>query len=89
MKLTSLQNDAQVNQNYMNILNEKDHGMELRIRTTYYLITPKFKVKANKKDVDFTLPESMRNEFKAFLKSNKIKWSDSQSLLGVVDFLGK
>lgn len=89
MKLTSLQTDAQVNQNYMNILNEKEQGMELRLRSTYYLITPKYKMKASKKDVDSSLPESARADYKSFLKSQKIKWSDPQSLLAVVDFLSK
>lgn len=87
MKLTSLQTDAQVNQNYMNIFNEKDQGMELRVRTTYYLITPKFKVKANKKDVDTSLPANAAADYKSFLKANKVKWSDPQSLLTVIDFL--
>ena len=87
MKLTSLQTDAQVNQNYMNIFNEKDQGMELRVRTTYYLITPKFKVKANKKDVDTSLPANATADYKSFLKANKVKWGDPQSLLTVIDFL--
>ncbi|MDO4843307.1 MAG: hypothetical protein Q4A02_01495 [Bacteroidales bacterium] len=87
MKLTSLQTDTQVNQNYMNIFNEKEQGMELRVRTTYYLITPKFKVKANKKDVDTSLPAYAATDYKSFLKSHKVKWSDPQSLLTVVDFL--
>lgn len=87
MKLTSLQTDAQVNQNYMNIFNEKDQGMELRVRTTYYLITPKFKVKANKKDVDTSLPANAVADYKSFLKANKVKWGDPQSLLTVIDFL--
>ncbi len=87
MKLTSIQTDAQVNQNYMNILNEKDLGMELRVRTTYYLVTPKFKVKANKKDVDTSLPANAAADYKSFLKSHKVKWSDPQSLLTVIDFL--
>ena len=72
MKLTSLQTDAQVNQNYMNIFNEKEEGMELRVRTTYYLITPKFKVKANKKDVDTSLPAYAATDYKSFLKSHKV-----------------
>ncbi len=31
MKLSSIQTDSQINQNYMNILNEKDQGMELPV----------------------------------------------------------
>lgn len=87
MKLTSLQTDTQVNQNYMNILNEKNQGMELRLRSTYYLITPKYKIKASRKDVDSSLSENDRADCKVFLKSHKIKWNDPRSLLEVVDFL--
>lgn len=87
MKLTSLQTDAQVNQNYMNILNEKNQGMELRLRSTYYLITPKYKMKASRKDVDSSLSENDRADFKSFIKSHKIKWNDPRSLLDVVDYL--
>ena len=87
MKLTSVQTDAQVNQNYMNILNEKDHGVPLRTVSTYYIFTQKIKLKAAEKDIREALPADKVDAWKAFLKTNKIKWKNPQSVLAVVDFL--
>ena len=89
MKVTSIQTDSQVNQNYMNILNEKDSGAELNTKTTYYLVTPLYKVEASKADVQEALPAEKTSAWKAFQKENKIKWKEPQSLLQVVDFLNK
>lgn len=88
MKLTSVQADSQVNQNYMNILNEKDLGMSLPVVTTKWIITPKYTVKATKKEVTALVPGERLQEWKDFQKSSKIKWKDNVSLLKVVDFLG-
>ena len=87
MKLTSIQTDAQVNQNYMNILNERDNGVALSTVSTYYVVSPLYKVKATKKDVAASLPADRQAAFKTFLKSHKIKWKNPQSLLEVLDFL--
>ena len=87
MKLTSIQTDAQVNQNYMNILNERDNGVELRLVHNYYVVSPLYKVKATKKDITETLPENRQDAWKDFLKTHKINWKRPQSLLEVVDFL--
>ena len=87
MKLTSVQSDAQVNQNYMNILNEKPDGMDLKILSAYYIVTPKYKVKATRKDVESSLTANKYAHFKSYLKEHKIKWNSPQSLLMMVDFL--
>lgn len=87
MKLSSIQTDSQVNQNYMNILNEKNEGVDLKIISSYYIVTPKFKVKATRKNVEEALPVDMATSFRAFLKEHKIKWKNPQDLLPVVDFL--
>jgi len=89
MKLTSIQTDSQINQNYMNILNEKTDGMDLGIQSVYYLITPDYKVKATKKDVEEVLPDDKADAFKSFLKEHKIKWKKPQDMLKVVDFLAR
>ena len=82
MKLTSVQTDAQVNQNYMNILNEKDHGVPLRTVSTYYIFTAE-------KDVREALPADKADGWKTFLKTHKIKWKNPQSVLSVVDYLSE
>lgn len=89
MKLTSVQTDNQVNQNYMNILNEKEQGMDLKIQSTYYIVTPDFKVKATRKSVEEALPADKAEAFKIFLKENKIKWKNPNGMLPVVDFLAR
>ena len=73
----------------MNILNEKTDGMDLGIQSVYYLITPDYKVKATKKDVEEALPDDKADAFKSFLKEHKIKWKKPQDMLKVVDFLAR
>lgn len=89
MKLTSVQTDNQINQNYMNILNEKENGMNLDIQEAYYIVTPKFKGKATRKDIESALPTDRLEDFKKFVKANKIKWKKPNSLLMLVDFLSE
>ena len=87
MKLTSVQTDSQVNQNYMNILNEKSQGVELRVETKLWLVGPEFRVRATKKDVASVLTGEKAAGWKAFLKQHKIRWKEPQSLLAVVDYV--
>lgn len=87
MKISSIQTDSQVNQNYMNILNEKDNGVALRTERSYYAVCGLWQIKATKKDISNALPQGKEAEWKAFLKGNKIKWKNPHSLLQVLDFL--
>ena len=89
MKITSIQTDNQINQNYMNILNEKEQGMALEINTAYHIVTPKYKVKATRKDIEEVLPVDKAAELKVFIKENKIKWKNPLGLLPLVDFLAE
>lgn len=89
MKLTSIQTDSQINQNYMNILNEKSNGMDLDIETELYIVTPKYKVKANRKDIEEVLPAEKASALKSYIKEHKVKWKDPQGLLPMVDFLAE
>ena len=89
MKLSSVHQDGQVNQNYMNILNEKTDGMDLRIQSTYYLVTTKYKVKANRSDIEAMLPQGKADLLKVYIKEHKVKWKSPQGLLPLVDFLAE
>lgn len=89
MKLTSVQTESQVNQNYMNILNEKSEGMDLEIISTYYIVTPEYKVKATKKDIEELLTTEKAEQLKTYLKEHKVKWKNPQTLLSIVDFLSE
>lgn len=89
MKLTSVQQDGQVNQNHMNIYNEKSEGMSLRIQSTFYLVTPKYKVKATRSSVEAVIPADKAALLPQYLKEHKVKWKFPQSLLQLVDFLSE
>ncbi|MGN1210737.1 MAG: hypothetical protein ACI4TM_03570 [Candidatus Cryptobacteroides sp.] len=87
MKVSSIQTDSQVNQNYMNILNEKENGASLDLVTKLWIIAPGFRSRATKKDVADALPQEKKEGFQAFLKTHKIKWKDPQSILTLSDYL--
>jgi hypothetical protein len=89
MKLTSVQSDSQVNQNYMNILNEKSEGMNLSILSTYYLVTPEYKVKATRNEIQSVLPQEKAARLKGYVKEHKVKWKSPQGLLPLLDFLAE
>ena len=89
MKLTSVQADNVINQNHMNIFNSKREGTELDLVTKYYVVTPKFKTRATKKDIEAALPTDMMDGWKPWLKAHKIKWNEPQSLLQVLEFLNQ
>ena len=71
----------------MLILQEKENGAELNLITTYYLIQGKSCIKATRKDVESVLSDAAKANWKAWLKANKIKWKDPESLLKVVEFI--
>ena len=87
MKLTSIQTDSQINQNYMNILNEKDQGMELPVVSTFWIVTPSVRVEASRKAIGELVPADRQGEWKSFLKANKIRWKEPQSLLSLITFI--
>ena len=78
---------SEVNQNYMNILNEKSEGADLQIISSYYIVTPKYKVRATRRDIEESIPEDKSVLLKDFIKANKIKWKSPEGLLPLVDFL--
>ena len=89
MKLSSVHQEGQVNQNYMNVLNEKTDGTDLSIISTFYLVTPKYKVKALRSDIEAMLPQGKSDLLKAYIKEHKVKWKSPQGLLPLVDFLAE
>lgn len=89
MKLTSIQTDSQINQNYMNILNEREDGMDLKVLESYYIVTPKYKVKATRASIEGSIPADKAVLLKSYIKEHKVKWKNPQSLLPMVDFLSE
>ena len=88
-KLSSLDFDTQVGQHHMLLLKEKENGVDLKLVTTLFIYFEDNCIKESRKDVEAFLPESESGAWKAWLKSNKIKWKDPQSLLAVLDFMNE
>ena len=88
-KLSSFELEGQINQNHVLLLQEKENGADLNVITTYYIIRSGESVKATRKDVNASLSKEGQDAFKLWLKSNKIKWKDPESILKVVDFLSE
>ena len=86
-KLSSIETDSQINQNHMLLQNSRSEGEMLDILTKYYLFYQGNSVRADRREVEKQLPDSRKAEWKAWLKANKIKWNQPESLQKVVDFL--
>lgn len=90
MALSSLEGigatNSSTNINHMELKNGKEDGKTLPLIQKKYLFVKGNIVYAAKKDVSEVSDPA---ELKAFLKANKIKWNNPQSLLTVVDFLAK
>ena len=74
------------NMNHMELKNSKDEGQILPLKEKLYLVLPDNVVFAARKDVSemYGLDKKALN---AFLKENKIKWQDPQSLIILLDYL--
>ena len=90
MQLSSLEGIGATNSNsslnHMELKNSKESGQLLPLITKKYLFVDKKCIYATKRDVaEYADPAG----FKAFLKSNKVKWNNPESLLSVVDYLAE
>ncbi len=84
LTMSSALGTAMIHAKVVEKLNEKDSGAPLKLMERLILKIGNQLIPATKKDVqDVTSKEALS----AFLKSNKIKWNNSQSLLQVVDFV--
>ena len=86
-KLTSVEVSGRVNQSHMELWNNRRSGAEVGIRTTYYITAGGRTYRAKRSEIEETLSPERKAEFKAFLKSTKIKWNSPESLLELTDFL--
>ncbi len=75
-----------VSVNHMNLKNSKDDGSTLPLIKKTYLVFGGNVVYASKKDV-LDVPGVDKDAFNVFLKENRIKWKDPQSLIMVLDFI--
>lgn len=69
------------------MLQEKKEGREIPIVEHYYFIINETCIDANKRDVEKFVGAERIGELKKFLKENKIKWKNSESLAQLLKFL--
>lgn len=86
-KLSSIDTDSQVNQPYMLLQQNKENGQMLKLVTKYFVYTSGFTAPASKNGIADALSSDKQDAWKAWLKQNKIKWKEPQSLLGVLSFI--
>ena len=74
------------NMNHMELKNAKDEGSPLPVIVKRYLVFPGYVVYATKADVS-KLVGIDKDELNSFIKENKIKWKDENSLIKMLDFI--
>lgn len=79
---------TRTNMNHMELKNAKSDGSVLPVIVKRYLVFPGYVVYATKTDVS-RLAGIDKDEMNLFIKENKIKWKDEQSLIKVLDFVAQ
>ena len=83
--LTSLEGIGSIT-NHMMQTADKDNGKPLILSEKYFIVTNGATYPADKKMLEKILPEDKKAAFKTFVKQNKIKWTDPQSILKLGEF---
>ena len=86
-KLSSLQIGGISNLNHDLIRVERENGETLPVTERIYFVVGGELYSANKRAVTKLLPKSEKKAFGAFLKENKIKWKDPESLRKVLEYI--
>ena len=71
------------------MLLEKEDGAIIPLVTRYYFIIGDKRIEASKGSVEKLIGEAREKDFKAFLKTNKIKWKNEESLMKILEYLSK
>lgn len=88
-QLTSFEVNGIANLSHTQLKLERAEGKELTLKETYYLIRKNGSVRATRKEIEKSLPDSEREHFKAFVKQHKIKWKEGNSLIQLLDFFAE
>jgi hypothetical protein len=88
-KLSSIDIGGKSIVNHMELRENKELGISLPLKYSYFIVTKGNVYPATKKGIRLQLNESETVEFNKFLKSNKIKWKNPDSLLTLLDFFNK
>lgn len=75
------------NVSHSDIYKSKEDGKALSLVYEYYLVTNGFIYKADKKNFESQLPIDKRDKYLVFVKKNKIKWSEPESLIKILNCL--
>lgn len=71
------------------MLLERDEGAVIPVVTRYYFVVNNKRIEASKGAVEKIISEGNEKEFKLFVKTNKIKWKNEDSLKLVLEYLSK
>lgn len=88
-KLSSIEIGGISNLNYRLMVDEKQEGRILPLKTEYLLIIKGKSISAVKSEIEKTLTDDKKVEFKAFIKDNKIKFNKEESLSNLLKFFEK
>lgn len=86
-KLSSIDTDNQINQNYMILMQNKDEGQSVPLESKLYLMFAGNRIAATRSEVEKWIPDDRKEEWKQWRKSHKIKWNQPNSILTILDFL--
>lgn len=87
-KLRSLQTNGVFNMNYAQMKVEREDGVAVNLVTDYFFLLEDGKtiIKATKRNVEKKLSHAGKARLKAFVKQNKIKWKNEDSLKRLLNF---
>ncbi len=85
-KLSSIEIGGVNNMSHMYLKQNKTNGSKLSLKSEYLFFSKGKLLDADRKSFESLLNEQERNEFKVYVKSNKIRWSDAQGLTKVLTF---
>lgn len=86
-KLSSLEVGGINITNHVELKSNKDKGTLLPLSTKYFIVTPDAVYPATKKGIESQIPKNKKEEFKQFLKKNKVQWKNPNSLSILLNFL--
>lgn len=75
------------NTNHMELWENRNNGESIPLICKYYIVAGKNVYPASRRGIENLLSDDKKAEYKKFLKENRIKWKDPESLLKLVDFL--
>ena len=85
-QLSSIQMGGISNLSHTQMKLEKSDGKDLPLIEEYYFIINNKIIEATKKEIEKSLTDASKDKLKAFIKQNKIKWKDENSLVKLLEF---